>query len=89
MNSYKKRQVLMFYRLGKKTQKRGGGKNHPPPPPRPSTLNNVRPRVKNVLTLASLEFCHVGCHRHVWHKLSNRPSIPNCSLITGAFFTLA
>ena len=41
----------MFYRLGKNTKKEEGvAATHP------STLNNVRPRVKNDLTLASLKF---------------------------------
>ena len=53
MNSYWKRQVLMFYPLGKKLKKpsRGAGKCHtPPPPPHSPTLYVVSPRVNTTIT---------------------------------------
>ena len=51
MNSYWKRQVLMFYPLGKNSKKpsRGAGGCHPPPPNSP-TLYVVHPRVNTTIT---------------------------------------
>ena len=53
MNSYWKRQVLMFYPLGKNSKKPSsgaGGCHNPPPPPNSPTLYVVRPRVNTTIT---------------------------------------